>query len=74
MWWKWKIDPMSVDCVLVYAQAGHGRRAGLYTDYTFAVWSQPPRDGAEAAAAIDALVAQAATNGWCRRGERRRRH
>ena len=39
LWWKWKIDPLSVDCVLIYAQAGHGRRASLYTDYTFAVWS-----------------------------------
>ncbi|HEY0586442.1 MAG TPA: ATP-dependent DNA ligase [Pseudoduganella sp.] len=37
-WWKWKVDPFSVDAVLVYAQAGHGRRASLYTDYTFAVW------------------------------------
>jgi DNA ligase-1 len=37
-WWKWKIDPYSVDAVLIYAQAGHGRRASLYTDYTFAVW------------------------------------
>lgn len=37
-WWKWKIDPYSVDAVLVYAQRGHGRRASLYTDYTFAVW------------------------------------
>jgi DNA ligase-1 len=37
-WWKWKIDPMSVDAVLVYAQRGHGRRASVYTDYTFAVW------------------------------------
>jgi DNA ligase-1 len=37
-WWKWKIDPYSVDAVLVYAQSGHGRRANLYTDYTFAVW------------------------------------
>jgi len=37
-WWKWKIDPLSVDAVLVYAQKGHGRRADLYTDYTFAVW------------------------------------
>ncbi|MFZ0131683.1 MAG: ATP-dependent DNA ligase, partial [Desulfobacterales bacterium] len=36
-WWKWKIDPLSVDAVLIYAQRGHGRRAGLYTDYTFAV-------------------------------------
>ena len=37
-WWKWKVAPLSVDAVLVYAQAGHGRRSGLYTDYTFAVW------------------------------------
>ncbi|MGZ3184358.1 MAG: ATP-dependent DNA ligase [Telluria sp.] len=37
-WWKWKIDPFSVDAVLVYAQPGSGRRASLYTDYTFAVW------------------------------------
>lgn len=37
-WWKWKLDPYSVDAVLVYAQRGHGRRASLYTDYTFAVW------------------------------------
>jgi DNA ligase-1 len=37
-WWKWKIDPFSVDAVMIYAQRGHGRRASLYTDYTFAVW------------------------------------
>jgi DNA ligase 1 len=37
-WWKWKIEPYSVDAVLIYAQPGHGRRATLYTDYTFAVW------------------------------------
>ena len=43
-WWKWKLDPLSIDAVLIYAQAGHGRRATLFTDYTFAV-----RDG-------DALV------------------
>ena len=42
-WWKWKIDPLSVDAVLVYAQRGHGRRASLYSDYTFAVWDA--RDG-----------------------------
>lgn len=36
-WWKWKVEPLSVDAVLVYAQAGHGRRANLYTDFTFAV-------------------------------------
>ncbi|HWB02594.1 MAG TPA: ATP-dependent DNA ligase [Verrucomicrobiales bacterium] len=37
-WWKWKVDPLVIDAVLVSAQAGHGRRASLYTDYTFAVW------------------------------------
>ncbi|MDQ3016261.1 MAG: ATP-dependent DNA ligase [Bacteroidota bacterium] len=37
-WWKWKVDPLSVDAVLVYAQKGSGRRAELFTDYTFAVW------------------------------------
>jgi len=54
-WWKWKIDPMTVDCVLVYAQAGHGRRASVYTDYTFAVWSRTPRDAAEAAEVLAAI-------------------
>lgn len=39
-WWKWKIDPLSVDAVLIYAQRGHGRRAFLYTDFTFAVWDR----------------------------------
>ncbi|GAB3003651.1 ATP-dependent DNA ligase [Cyclobacterium sediminis] len=37
-WWKWKIDPLTIDAVLLYAMRGHGRRANLYTDYTFAVW------------------------------------
>lgn len=36
-WWKWKVEPLTVDAVLIYAQAGHGRRANLYTDYTFAI-------------------------------------
>lgn len=36
-WWKWKVDPLSIDCILVAAQKGSGRRASLYTDYTFAV-------------------------------------
>ena len=40
-WWKWKVDPYLVDAVLLYAQAGHGRRSSLFTDYTFGVW----RDG-----------------------------
>lgn len=39
-WWKWKIDPLSIDAVLMYAQPGHGRRAGLLTDYTFGVWDR----------------------------------
>jgi DNA ligase 1 len=39
-WWKWKIDPLTIDAVLIYAQKGSGRRSNLYTDYTFAV-----RDG-----------------------------
>lgn len=38
-WWKWKVDPLTVDAVLVYAEAGSGRRAGFFTDYTFAVWN-----------------------------------
>ncbi|MEI9863300.1 MAG: ATP-dependent DNA ligase [Limisphaerales bacterium] len=37
-WWKWKINPLVMDAVLIAAQSGHGRRAGLYTDYTFGVW------------------------------------
>jgi DNA ligase-1 len=39
-WWKWKIDPYTVDAVLIYAQRGSGKRASLYTDYTFAVWDE----------------------------------
>ena len=46
-WWKWKIDPMTIDAVLVYAQPGHGRRAGLMTDYTFAVWDEQASGGRE---------------------------
>ncbi len=37
-WWKWKLDPLTIDGVLIYAQKGHGRRADLFTDYTFGVW------------------------------------
>ena len=36
-WWKWKIDPLTIDAVMIYAQAGSGRRANLFTDFTFAV-------------------------------------
>lgn len=41
-WWKWKLDPLTIDAVMIYAQSGSGRRANLFTDYTFAVW-----DGAD---------------------------
>jgi DNA ligase-1 len=37
-WWKWKVSPYTIDAVLIYAQKGHGKRSGLYTDYTFALW------------------------------------
>jgi DNA ligase 1 len=56
LWWKWKIDPMSVDCVLVYAQPGHGRRSSVYTDYTFAVWNRPPESREEADAVLEAIA------------------
>ena len=39
-WWKYKLDPKSIDAVLLYAQAGHGQRANLFTDYTLAVWDE----------------------------------
>ena len=55
LWWKWKIEPMTIDGVLIYAQAGHGRRASLYTDYTFAVWSRQPIDAFEAQAVVQAI-------------------
>lgn len=38
-WWKWKIEALTIDAVMIYAQQGHGRRANLYTDFTFAVWN-----------------------------------
>lgn len=43
LWWKWKRDPRRLDCVLMYAQRGHGKRSGSYSDYTFGCW----RDGPE---------------------------
>lgn len=42
IWWKWKVEPQTVDCVLMYAQLGSGARAALFTDYTFGIW----KDGA----------------------------
>jgi DNA ligase-1 len=55
-WWKWKVDPLACDGVLIYAQAGHGRRASVYTDYTFAVWNRAPRDAAEARGVVEAIA------------------
>ena len=55
-WWKWKVAPLTVDAVLIYAQAGHGRRASVYTDYTFAVWSRQPASTDEAQAVLDAIA------------------
>lgn len=43
-WWKWKCDPFTIDAVMIYAQAGHGRRAGLDTDFTFAVWENAKQE------------------------------
>ena len=37
-WWKWKVDPLTIDAVLTYAMRGHGRRSNLFTDYTFGLW------------------------------------
>jgi DNA ligase-1 len=56
LWWKWKTDPLAVDGVLIYAQAGHGRRASLYTDYTFAVWNRAPASAEEAQAVVEAIA------------------
>jgi DNA ligase-1 len=55
LWWKWKIEPMTIDCVLVYAQPGSGRRSSVHTDYTFAVWSRPPAGPEEVAAVIASM-------------------
>jgi DNA ligase-1 len=56
LWWKWKVEPLVADAVLVYAQAGHGRRSGLYTDYTFALWNRAPKDAAEAQGVVEAIA------------------
>lgn len=39
-WWKWKVDPLTIDAVLTYAMRGHGRRSNLFTDYTFGLWAE----------------------------------
>ncbi len=47
LWYKWKRDPLLVDCVLMYAQRGSGKRSSFYSDYTFGCWNGDPDEGAE---------------------------
>jgi DNA ligase-1 len=47
LWYKWKRDPLLVDCVLMYAQRGNGKRSSFYSDYTFGCWDGDPDQGAE---------------------------
>ena len=47
LWYKWKRDPLRADCVMLYAQRGHGKRSSYYSDYTFGCWSAPPEEGGE---------------------------
>ncbi|WP_298686885.1 cisplatin damage response ATP-dependent DNA ligase [uncultured Sphingomonas sp.] len=46
-WYKWKRDPLVADCVMMYAQRGHGKRSSFYSDYTFGCWTAPPDEGGE---------------------------
>lgn len=43
-WWKWKVDPLTIDAVLTYAMRGHGRRSNLFTDYTFGLWDEEQKE------------------------------
>jgi len=47
LWYKWKRDPLTADCVMMYAQRGHGKRSSYYSDYTFGCWTMPPEQGGE---------------------------
>ena len=47
LWYKWKRDPLSADCVMMYAQRGNGRRSSWYSDYSFGCWTAPPDEGGE---------------------------
>jgi DNA ligase-1 len=47
LWYKWKRDPLLIDCVLMYAQRGSGKRSSFYSDYTFGCWNGDPDEGAE---------------------------
>jgi DNA ligase 1 len=58
-WIKWKVDPYTIDCVLMYAQRGHGKRANLYTDYTFGVWNHAETSNGDASNSATGAVLQA---------------
>ena len=47
LWYKWKRDPLTADCVLMYAQRGSGKRSSYYSDYTFGCWTNDPQQGGE---------------------------
>jgi len=47
LWYKWKRDPLTADCVMMYAQRGHGKRSSFYSDYTFGCWTANPAEGGE---------------------------
>ena len=47
LWYKWKRDPLTADCMMMYAQHGHGKRSSYYSDYTFGCWTAPPEEGGE---------------------------
>ena len=47
LWFKWKRDPLLIDCVLMYAQRGSGKRSSFYSDFTFGCWDGDPDEGAE---------------------------
>lgn len=47
LWYKWKRDPLTADCVMLYAQRGSGKRSSFYSDYTFGCWTAPPEEGGE---------------------------
>ena len=47
LWYKWKRDPLTIDCVLMYAQRGSGKRSSFYSDFTFGCWDGDPDAGAE---------------------------
>jgi DNA ligase-1 len=75
-WWKWKVDPYTIDAVLIYAEQGHGKRAGLFTDYTFGVWEarRSGRSTGTSAARRWPGTAPSASSGpsWCSSSRSRR--